>query len=686
MTHEKYENEHLFFPMITLSERTRMTIAAAAVPLLVFPCLASAASFDAGFDFRATSAYVTDPAGSYFVGATAYPTTSDGITYGWTSTTGLGTRNRSTSVDPRLAGVVFRSSGTSAYNDFRVDLPAPGAYEISIALGDVGSGQSGEYAEIYDGTTLLATVNAANASQPAGSFFDMQSNLYTMANFFTSEVPSTLTFSTTQLIVRIGTANSATGNDTVAWLHVTSAIAAPAVTTTAASSITASGATLNGSITDTGGADAMEHGFAYSTDPSLSTGASTSTLGAFTGTGAFTDDLSSLSASTAYYYRAYVTNSAGTSYGSIQSFTTSSGGGGGETADWYDASWGYRVKVTVDHTKVGSDLTDFPVYVDLSELPAGFFSHVRSDGGDIRVTEYDGTTEVSREVVSIDTTDDSGELYFMAPSLSSTEDTGFYIYYGNAAASDYATTDTYGRDAVWSNGYAAVYHLQESAATAVASGLADSLGGPNATITTHSVAVTDVDGKIGHGLALGGSGTKGAGIQTPSLNAMGISAWFTRTGTSTATGWNYFADSRPTGTYFASSNSAVSWGQGSWTVYVNGVTGTFLPQVGTTMMADIFYPSASPIAIFDRYNMDGEGLPATVSEIRIYSAVPSAAWISTSYANQDAPSSFYAVGAEESSGDESGGAGSGSAPARVMRLFAGYTIRLVGSALILYGQ
>ena len=41
-------------------------------------------------------------------------------------------------------------------------------------------------------------------------------------------------------------------------------------------------------------------------------------------------------------------------------------------AAWFNDSWGYRIKLTIDHTKVGADQTDFPVYVDLSLLPAQF--------------------------------------------------------------------------------------------------------------------------------------------------------------------------------------------------------------------------------------------------------------------------------------------------------------------------
>lgn len=42
------------------------------------------------------------------------------------------------------------------------------------------------------------------------------------------------------------------------------------------------------------------------------------------------------------------------------------GGGGG--ASWYNSSWTYRLKLTIDNTKVDADLTDFPVYVNLNNL------------------------------------------------------------------------------------------------------------------------------------------------------------------------------------------------------------------------------------------------------------------------------------------------------------------------------
>jgi len=102
---------------------------------------------------------------------------------------------------------------------------------------------------------------------------------------------------------------------------------APTVETNDATSVTDTTAVLNGNITDTGGADVTVRGFATSTTSTLLTDVSTTTESGTFGTGPFTKTDSVFVCGTDYYYRAYATNSAGTSYGVISGpFTTSSCG------------------------------------------------------------------------------------------------------------------------------------------------------------------------------------------------------------------------------------------------------------------------------------------------------------------------------------------------------------------------
>ena len=120
--------------------------------------------------------------------------------------------------------------------------------------------------------------------------------------------------------------------------------------------------------------------------------------------------------------------------------------------------WLYKVKITVDHTKVSGDLTSYPVYINLADFPLHFFTNVKTDGSDIRVYKYNNSTELPFELVSIGTVTKTGELYFKA-DLSTTYDTDFYVWYGNPSASAYARNDTYGSDNVWGSNAKYVGHF-----------------------------------------------------------------------------------------------------------------------------------------------------------------------------------------------------------------------------------
>jgi hypothetical protein len=98
----------------------------------------------------------------------------------------------------------------------------------------------------------------------------------------------------------------------------------PTVSTTAASSVDHDSAVLAGNVTSNGGATVTERGYVLSaTDSSPQIGESNVTkITDGSGTGVFSETRSSLSGSTQYWYQAYATNSVGTSYGGVQTFTT----------------------------------------------------------------------------------------------------------------------------------------------------------------------------------------------------------------------------------------------------------------------------------------------------------------------------------------------------------------------------
>ncbi len=104
----------------------------------------------------------------------------------------------------------------------------------------------------------------------------------------------------------------------------TTSLTIPTVLTTTATNVGNTGATLGGDVTSNGGATVTARGTVYSTvaaNPTVG-GANTSTTTNGTGTGTFSETVSGLTQGTSYNYRAYATNSEGTSYGATMSFST----------------------------------------------------------------------------------------------------------------------------------------------------------------------------------------------------------------------------------------------------------------------------------------------------------------------------------------------------------------------------
>ena len=104
----------------------------------------------------------------------------------------------------------------------------------------------------------------------------------------------------------------------------------PTVTTQTATPVTDTTATGNGNITVIGAANATRRGFCYveGTSGDCTTADSVAYDDGDFGTGAFTKQITGLSASTGYRVRAYAVNSAGTSYGLTYQVTTTAAGYG----------------------------------------------------------------------------------------------------------------------------------------------------------------------------------------------------------------------------------------------------------------------------------------------------------------------------------------------------------------------
>lgn len=184
-----------------------------------------------GINFRDSSGYVTDGTDETYctgIDEDTYPTTRAGATFGWNSGNSDMGRDRDSGVDRRLAGRNGQeNTGTQA--EFQLDLPAAGDYDIRLALGDATGAEAYQRVDIYDDTTLLFSIVDTDGTS-AGNFDDATGTNYSTANWPGSNTAVTHTFSTTTLIMKLGSTTAQANTSTIAHLYVAQATpAAPTV-------------------------------------------------------------------------------------------------------------------------------------------------------------------------------------------------------------------------------------------------------------------------------------------------------------------------------------------------------------------------------------------------------------------------------------------------------------------------
>ncbi|HVV39417.1 MAG TPA: DUF2341 domain-containing protein, partial [Candidatus Paceibacterota bacterium] len=342
------------------------------------------------------------------------------------------------------------------------------------------------------------------------------------------------------------------------------------------------------------------------------------------------------------------------------------GGGGTEDSSGSGRVGGNGAQGIIVIQYAGSPTqTNFPVYVNLADLPATVWSTMRSDCGDIRITSSDGSTEVPREIVSCNNGSKTGELWFKAPSVSSGANTDFYIYYGNSGASDYATNATYGAQNVWTNGYVGVYHLKDG--TTLSGN--DSTGNANTGSITGATAGT---GQVDGAANLSGTSqyiTIGNGSSLQITGDMTIQAWINPTDNANYNGIVGKTNANVPGPYdfyLVQTTGVPRFFRGNGTVSTN-VDGTTAVSSGVWSFIAVTM-SGTSVTHYLNANTNGSGTLSTtiadsgtsarigsradsatmfkgsMDEVRISNTARSASWIQTEYNNQSSPSTFYYIG------------------------------------------
>ena len=340
---------------------------------------------------------------------------------------------------------------------------------------------------------------------------------------------------------------------------------------------------------------------------------------------------------------------------------------------WYNPSWTYRKKITIDNTKVTETLTNFPVLISFTDVDV---KAARADGFDILFTDDDETTKLDHEIDEWD--DATGRLvaWVKIPSLPSGTDKDIYIYYGNSGA-----TDQQNKTGVWSNGYEGVYHLKEDPGPGGAGDIKDSLATIDGTAESNMTSADLVTAKIGDGIDFDGSDDH-VDLGNPTSYDFGTGDW-------TVSGWVKGGDSdgmivanggnngggirwllrneAGKGSILTDDNStkittkgSTSVNNGSWHWIIGVRDGTTIrvyidgTQEDTSTCAAGYDLSGTSqknayIGVIKRQDTDvfTTFFDGIIDEVRISSVDRSSGWIQTEYNNQNSPGTFYSVGTQE---------------------------------------
>jgi len=162
------------------------------------------------------------------------------------------------------------------------------------------------------------------------------------------------------------------------------------------------------------------------------------------------------------------------------------------------------IKILSD--KIDSDLTDFPVAIDLGDLCPEIFTDLGTNK--LKFSIKQGTTELPVEIEYWDATNQKGVIHTKVPLVSSSEDTILTLSWDSSTGdnTDYiGETGSTPAQNVWDSDYVSVYHMAQDP-SGTAPQLLDSTSNANHG-TSHGSMTSDdlVDGTLGKAIVFDGS-------------------------------------------------------------------------------------------------------------------------------------------------------------------------------------
>lgn len=334
------------------------------------------------------------------------------------------------------------------------------------------------------------------------------------------------------------------------------------------------------------------------------------------------------------------------------------------TESWWNEDWQYRKEITIDHSKVATNLTDFPALINFNS-DFDLADNAQDDGDDISFID-ESDVQLNHEIEYFNGS--TGELiaWVNFTNLSSTEDTTFYIYYGNPDCDNQQNTS-----GVWDSGFVMVQHLNEISGSHYDSTFYGNDGLPRNGLNQ------DAGGKFDGADEFDDDYIDcGYDLSLNITDFLSVEAWvnFTEIGNGTWQG-------------IVTKNDYMNWAlavggtrvPGKVVIYINGASGGNSEDVISTSAINdglwhyviatydgnitrIYvdgveenrsYLLTGPVntsakkVLIGHYETQPRPFNGRIDEVRVSNIVRSPEWISTSYNNQNDPISFLSFGLED---------------------------------------